>query len=567
MINKKKYKTIIVLLTVLNLIVIILISYLLYTNTVRKKEFNITLNKIDLSISRNAFESAESAIKRIFPFAVKKTDYMRILKRAYIISDKTGNNDLLISVSEKAFDRFSKDQDIFTVYIYSLVQNKKYEKAAALLERNSKITIPDSFSSVILSAIYKNTGNDEILLKISDNDITTLLHNFKNPDLYEKIFNISDKPFVLNNYILSLLSEGKFDRAENILGSSISAGSINRELSALVFYDNSHYNKAEKEFIKIHEDSKGEIQDNGILMLLADALMYQGKINHAETVYEIVLDSDKYFSWIPYINIDWINIKQKKESYRTEDAVDLFPEDRELLFMSLLKSNVADNGFTEGEYNSIITLNSLNNLKNMEGPLYPVKKEKQNSNFSRSNQDRYINEFWSYFNDDRMSSEFKLFFAKELYRLKRFDDLSVFISKEKNKDEDWAIFYGAALAFSKRNYSNSLNLFTRYYKVKNNWEALYNIGLVNLVMNQYDTAINSFSNILKSTLKNRNIIIDENNISDVYLMLSLSYLMAGSLKEGEASLDNAVKTGNKSLTALYLRKYYKSKIVEEGLYK
>ncbi len=567
MINKKKYKSIIVLLSVLNIIVIMIISFLLYTNTVKKKEFNITLNKIDLSISRNAFDSAESAIKKLLSFAVKQADYMRILKRAYIISEKTGNIDLLISVSEKAFTRFSKDQDIFTVYIYSLVQNKKYDKAATLLERNRKITIPGSLFSVILSAIYKNTGNDEILLKIRDNDLTALLHNIKKPDLYEKLYRISDKPLVLNNYVLSLLYEGEFDRAENILRNSKSIDSINRELTGLVFYDNRHYNDAAEEFIKIYDNGKGEIQDNGILLLLADALMYQDKINQAETIYEIVLDSDKTFSWIPYINIDWINIAQKKESYRTEDAVILFPEDRELLFMSLLKSNVGDNDLTEDDYKSLVVLDSPHTLKNMEEPVYSGKKDKPSGNFSRSNQDRYINEFWSYFNDDRMSRKFKLYFAKELYRLKRFDDLSVFIAKEKNKEEDWTIFYGAALAFSKRNYNDSLNLFKKYYELKKNWESLYNIGLVNLCINQFDAAVDSFNNILKSTVEKQDSIIDENNLSDIYLMLSLSYLRSGRLKEGEASLDRAVKTGNKSLTALYLRKYYKSKIVEEGLYK
>ncbi len=567
MINKKKYKSIIVLLSVLNIIVIMIISFLLYTNTVKKKEFNITLNKIDLSISRNAFDSAESAIKKLLSFAVKQADYMRILKRAYIISEKTGNIDLLISVSEKAFTRFSKDQDIFTVYIYSLVQNKKYDKAATLLERNRKITIPGSLFSVILSAIYKNTGNDEILLKIRDNDLTALLHNIKKPDLYEKLYRISDNPLVLNNYVLSLLYEGEFDRAENILRNSKSIDSINRELTGLVFYDNRHYNDAAEEFIKIYDNGKGEIQDNGILLLLADALMYQDKINQAETIYEIVLDSDKTFSWIPYINIDWINIAQKKESYRTEDAVILFPEDRELLFMSLLKSNVGDNDLTEDDYKSLVVLDSPHTLKNMEEPVYSGKKDKPSGNFSRSNQDRYINEFWSYFNDDRMSRKFKLYFAKELYRLKRFDDLFVFIAKEKNKEEDWTIFYGAALAFSKRNYNDSLNLFKKYYELKKNWESLYNIGLVNLCINQFDAAVDSFNNILKSTVEKQDSIIDENNLSDIYLMLSLSYLRSGRLKEGEASLDRAVKTGNKSLTALYLRKYYKSKIVEEGLYK
>ncbi|MDX9801144.1 MAG: hypothetical protein RBT69_07400 [Spirochaetia bacterium] len=526
MTDKKKYKRIIALLLVLDIVLLLAISFLIYTNTVKKKEFNKNINKIDISIARNAFEAAETELKRVFPFASKKSDFMRIIKRAFIISQKTDNHDLLLSFSEKAFDNYGHDQDFYNIYIYSLVKNKKYNTADAIYKKNKKLALPDSLISVILASLYKS-NNDENILENADENLIALLHNTKNPDLYSKLYQFSDKPLVLTNYMLSLLSEGEYTKADSIYRNSFSSGDIDRELAALVFYDNKQYLDAAEEFAKLYENDKKEIDDAGILMLLADTFMYLGKTSQAESVYNILLDSDKNFSWIPYVNIDFISLEDKIDSFKTEEALKLFPLEKELLFISLLKKNIVEN--TE-------------------------------KGFSRVNQDSYINEFWSYYNDDEMSSKSKLYFAKELYRMKRFEDLYIFINKENNSEEDWAIFYSAVLAFYKKNYTESFNQFMKYYELENNWEALYNCGLIHVVNNQNDQAINLFNEILNTG-------IDEKNMSDVYLMLSLSSLKSGRLKEGEVFLEKAVRSGNTTLTALYLGKYYKSKIVEEGLFK
>ncbi len=528
----------------MNIIVLLIIMSLIYVNTVRKKEFNLLINKCDINISRNALDSAETILKQIIPFASTRNDYKRIIKRSFILSNKTGESDFFLNASERAFNEYQNDNDLLSIYLHALLQMQRYEDAFTVMENNSKREIPESLSTAIYSSIYKKTRNPDILENIDNKEIVSLLKGANDSDLYEKLYQKSGKPIVLNNYLLSLLSDGYYGKSSEILRNSIYADDNSRELSALVYYDNKEYAKSGYILSDIYEKRDADVTDTGILMLLADTYIYTDEYGKAEEIYKIVIFKEKNFSWIPYVNTDWINLRKNEVSFNTEEAMKLFPLEKELVFLSILKNDY---------------INILNSNDNAVSAEY--------SQDYRKNQDGYIYEFWNYFNESKMTEEFEIFFAKELYRMKRFNDLSILINKKSNSGKNWALFFSAVTGFSEKNYTDSLQNFTKYHEQTGKWQALFNMGIIYLINNDYNNAIESFTDILKYPAGTKYAeIISEDDLSDIFLMIALSYLYTDNLRESELFLDKAVKAGNRSLTAIYMQNYYKSKIVDEHLY-
>ena len=535
MISKNRYKKLIILFTFLNLLLISLISYSIYINTLKKRNFNNLIKQIDLNISRNAFDTAEISLRNIFTYAETKTDFKKLIKRAYQISRGTDNFDLLISISEKSFNKHKNDADIFNIYIFSLIQKKNYSNAFSLINKYKKIFLDESLSNVVYSAVFKLDKNPGILEIINNPDIVYILNGTRKSELYDRLYQNKQTPFLMTNYVLSLAAEGNYTKASNILNNSKNTYETDMEMQALIAYDNKEYLKAGLFLENIYKLKYRDFNDTGLLMLLCDTFMYNGEFKKAAEVYNIIIDTDPEFSWITYVNSDWLNIQSGYISSFSEDNVKYFPEEKEFLFLIQLKKNL------------------VNNI-----PIDDIKNKPQ-SDFNK-NQDKYIFDFWNYSNNDKMSEEFKVFFAKELYRMKRFDDLEIFLSREDNINQNWALFFNAALSFSKLNYRKASDYFVKYYNSTGDWAALYNSGLLNFIQNDYSSAIFMFSKIIDETFKS-----SEKELSDVYLLLSISYLMTEQFRDGVFYLDKAVKAGNRSLTASYLQNYYQGKIVEEHL--
>ncbi len=515
-------KKIIIILVILNIIVLLAIVAVIYYNTLQKRQFNYSLNKCDLNIFRDAYDAAETILVNILPYAAAKSDYLRILKRANLIADKTGKYQNFVFISEKAFNKFKKNEAIFTLYIYSLIKNSDFTKAVSMVDNNKKLIMPESLSYVIYAMKYKQSKNPDILPLIKNNDVRKILEG--NPDLtiYEQLYSKSEKPAVLNNYLLSVLLAGDYKKASDILDQSKYKYEIDNELSGLIFYDNKNFFKARDLFYKSYERKDKEIVDIGILMLLADTFIQTDSYKEAYDLYDIIIFNDKNFSWIPYVNKDWINMVLGKKSSHIEEALNIFHNEKELAFLSILKNQH-----------------------------YETKDTKKN-------QDKYISEFWEYYAENNMTDEFKIFFVKELYRMGRFDEISLFTKKLDNQDKEWALFFNALTSFSKKEYDNALILFQKYYEITGSWRGIYNIGIIQLLNSKYEYAANYFSNIINSALKN-NIYINDNDLADIYLMLSLSLTMNGDYSKGEFYINKALLIGNNSIIAIYLQNYYKSK--------
>lgn len=533
-IKKEFYKKIIIILIIVNFILLLSISAVLILNTIRKKDFNTIIAKADLSLSRNAYDTSESLLRSVLPFANSKEDYLRIIKRAEIIRTKSRNNNLFHDATEKAYEKFKRDSSIITLYIFALINDEEYTKASEIYNDRGKAVIPETFVITLYSYLFKNNQDITLLENIENKTITAILAGDKNNANYEYLYSISENPLILNNYLLSLLLSGNFDKVATLLNSDKEAANINQELVALIYYDNKEYSDAsailsalwERNFNLPRVGEKNKNEDTGLLLLLADTFMYLKKYEKAKIAYQTVLKKYPQFSWIPYVNLDWLQQFIPLEHNYTADALELFPTDKELLFLSILK-------------------------------------DKENHDLYTENQDQYISRFWDYYNQGNMSRQLKIFFAKELYRMGRNEELDIFLSKIENRDTGWSLFFQSMLNASIKNYNDAITGFRNYYNEYRSAEALYNSAIISIINKDYETAVSYLSQVLKiiESSENNNItFLNMTEEGEVYLMLSLSNFLLKNYNEGMIFLETAIKKGNRSIEARYLESYYKSQM-------
>ncbi|MCL2791947.1 MAG: hypothetical protein FWD87_02550 [Spirochaetaceae bacterium] len=513
----------IIILAVLNLIVLSLIIVALFHNTAQRRQFNDLLRQCDLNISRNAYDTAETILQNILPYAVSKRDYMRILKRANIIADRTDNYQNLMLFSERAHNRFRRDRDILTIYVYSLIKNRNFARIINLIDSNRTLAIPESFIYVMHAIKYKQDSDQDSLRAIKNDDIRNIIKGSTDLTLYEQMYNRSGKPVVLTNYLLTILLTGDYKKAASVLDNSIYRNQINTELSGLIYYDNQEFRKAKDLFDRLFIREETEITDPGLIMLLADTLIHTGNYQDAYDLYNIVISSHERFSWVPYVNKDWINMVSGKRTFYTEEAINIFQNERKLPFLAILKNQPYE---TIGE--------------------------------TTRNQDRYIAEFWEYFAEDNMTEEFKIFFLRELFRMGRFNDVFIFTGKRNNIDREWAIFFNALTSFSTKDHDNALQLFHRYYSLAGDWRGLYNMGIIELLSQNHQYAANYFEIIVNRYVRNGADISSE-DLGDIFLMLSFSLTMTGDRRRGQFFLNRTMETGHSSILSQFLQNYYRTR--------
>lgn len=520
MIGIKEYKKTIFVLAILNIILVLLISALLIYNTRKQLEINKSIDEIDLTISRDAYTSAESLIKKTISTVSSKSDFMRLVKRACSVSAKTGRYDLAVELSGKALDKYKNEEKLLYIHLYSLLMNRDYKTAYSYINGNSAEIIPEALIISIVSRLH----DKEAVAHVSDKKISAILDGSRNAEEYSYLYEYSKVHSVLNNYLLSLMAEGQYSRAYSLIQKENNINKIKNELAGLICYDNKEYEKSGKHFLEIIDRFDNFHEDPGLLLLLADTYMHRGDYEEAGKIYDIVIYEDNDYSWIPYVNLDWIDEKSGLSSCRTENAIDIF-DDKELLRIHLL------NQIQKSSY-----------LKTNNTP---------------ANRQNIVAEYWKLYNDNLMSEKARIIFAKELYRMKNFQDLKIFLEKESlNGASDWLIFYKALANFNLKNYENALSMFLEYQRKTGNWHGLYNAAIIHMVQKEYRNAAELFSRLL-SDIHARQAIL-----SDIYLMLSIILYYEEDYAKSESYLQKSTRTGNRSIAAQYLKHYYDTKTVE-----
>ena len=529
----KKLYTALKILSAANIIIFILIILLFYFNTENNRKFNSIIFKADRCIDAGDFVTAEGVLKNALEFSKTKKNSLILLKRYFTVSNNLKNYQNLENISEILYSDFKRDYRIKKIYLYSLLKTQNIKKFFDVFPFKTE---KDSFLNNLLLQAYSEYISDNYDFKLNRriNDFFRssiyfdLLNDKMNIDKYLKAYETDRNSAFLNNYIILLMNKG--------LRSDAYKYSLIRNkrdiLSAFVLLDNRKY----PESIEILSD----IPEKSIRLklILADIEMYLSNPVGSRIIYKDIYSKDPLFSNIPLINLIWLDYTEKGiinnnhlsellNSYSSSNINNL------LFFINMQKlyKNTDEMNLISG--NDLIDLFNINN----------------------SNQNKYIEVLWSFFNNYSTDNSFKKYFLYYLLKNEKYRDLSILLDKEEVNNNPYFYLFKSFYDIKMENYSSAERNLKEYLSNNRCWEVFYNTALINIKNGNYTEAVKYLDIVLKSSL------CDE-DISDVYFWKAYSLYRSRKYREAFKVIDKSAVKNRSNIEAKFLRNHIKSKIVE-----
>ncbi len=510
-INKSKIIFTIILSIIILSLLGVGIFFLVKKGLENKKNSQVSyyLDIVDDKISRGNYEYAVETLDNISNLGEYKSVDYRVLKRAYILSSKLNNYEILLKFSKLAYDNFPKELEFRKLYIYSLLRTYNNSKAYKDLTPFIK---GDDYSNLLTEAIIKNS--DYEASKLYDENLTNIGKTVlsvafgDNPRLFEDLFNYSGDYKLAINAILYYLKYGKIESAYNIFDAYISESllsNINDEISrvnknnslyrigAYLAYDMKKYEEAliYVQLVSIPEDSS---LDRDWTLFVADINLKLENREKAKKLYTNFISRYPDFSYIPYFNLTFLVndidialdfLNRGYEYFSSNTTIVLAISDYYLKLGDLDKAQKVLKEFLLVEPENIEATIQYNFL---------------NSNVSP---ERYIGVLWNMYNLNKQDKNERipvtlLWFLVGLNDTQEINRVLLTVEADYGY-RSWISFYRGVLAIMQENFKDAYIYFRRccdetvYKKIEKNryymsWQPFYNCALLSFYFNDYSQA-------------------------------------------------------------------------------
>ncbi len=446
-------------------LIILIFSILLFTGTYFKKQknagnFDYILNKIDKSENNLKIDDLYNLALK---FAHSSIQYKSLLKRLYMKSDL----DNLIRISSTAYNHFPNDNQILSIYLYSLLKNNNIEDALKLISNLKDKNVEENFifETNILSGNV--SSGESIYYKVLQSNQSTL---FKK--LYQKTQDIN---FLIDSGLL-YLENGDYKSAASIFSNK------KIEQTKLLFYVNYYtkqYQKAGN--LLLTQDLGLKVED---LKLFQIDIFIKQKL-YVKANEEIIrfINLFPYYSPIPYINSIMISLINGDNSinFDLKDIISKFPDNRSLLLAIVdfnLKNNKKDSSLT------FIKNYLRRNSSDAEIDIIL----KQITGISKP--DNLVNLLYELVNQYPENETGSRFLAFNLYANREMVKLDNYLKRFNTENTiGWVIFYQALLDCYNGKNNKAIDEFESSYTLDNHWQTLYNLSILSQQTNNYSNAI------------------------------------------------------------------------------
>jgi tetratricopeptide repeat protein len=461
-------KKIIIIISIIFVLIftIFLISY----NYSKRKdaEFVHEIKELDKLLLNESVPEAVELIPAVLKLASSPMEFKQLIKRIYYLN----NTEYYSIVSKEAFKKYSKDEDITSIYIHSLLITDQIDLALDVLTNSKSI---HTYNNLYLEAMIKSgeAGSEQ-------NDFYSILHR-DDVSTYNRLYQVTnDKNFLLNSVLL-YLEEGNYSKAEELIDTVEIERNKYLKLHLLTKYSSGNYDEV-LQLLSIY-DFGYSIEE--LTLIRIDIEIKKGQLENAlNKIMEFTyLFPD--FSPLPYRNLIRLNSKIDIPAINEliEIAVSNFPDNKQLI-LELIEYN----------YDEKIIISLIKNylLK------YPKDKEveiKKREILGNDNPEVIINNLYELLNSDPDNPYTRRFLAWNLYENNSINDLEKFIKQnEKEHTGSWNIFFEALVSESKGNSNLAIQQFETAYSMTKNWENLYNLAVISENNGKYEQAIAYYQN-------------------------------------------------------------------------
>ena len=522
-------------LRILVVILIILIFFLIlftgiYLNRKNKiYKFNDILQKIDTS--ENSHENNElfsSALK----YAKSSIQYKSLLKRLFLKSDY--NN--LLRISSIAFKHYSRDSEILSIYIFSLIKTDNYTDALEIISKLKNKFVEENFitETNILNGNISSTENIFYeVLKTNDSA------------LYKELYlKTRDNDFLLNCGLL-YLKNGDYKSAESVFSN---LNIENNELNKLLFYV-SYYTGQYQQAINLLSTYDFGLKIEDIKLIQIDIYIKQSLYLKADTEIIKFIKLFPNYSPNPYINSIIINLRNGNNniSFNFEDVISKFQDNRSLLLAVVAYSFKNNNEDTALKFiENYIGRNSSD--AELDIILRQIK--------GISNPENLVNSLYELVNKYPENETGSRFLAMNLYENRNMGKLEKYLNKfNSDNTEAWVMFYTALLDSYNGNFREAVEEYESSYKIDKQWQTLYNLSIVSQYNKNYNSAI-EYLQQAENSLMNTELNLKVKSI--IRTKLASLYFDMKDYKKSYRELKNALDLDNNNMQANFLYKKLES---------
>ena len=515
------------------LLIFIILSYFAVLHFYTKKkenDFNNSIFYLDSLIDSKSYIKAEEYLFTCEKSIYSPSSYKQLLKRAYKMEDWVNLNLL----AESAHKKFSKDDQIFSIYLQSLFKTNKIEFAKQLIDSNKKHYVSEKLS------LYSNIILDEY--EIEDNILYQALDS-SDPLIFSKLYGIINNKDLLVNKALLNLQRGEFNTADNTL-SSLELDNIQlQKLHLLTKYSNSNYDDVLNLLLKYDYGFSNE----ELFLIRIDISLKQNLYNDAMLAIKNFLLFYSDYSVDPYINLiildSYITIEDLDEYINR--AVKLFPDNKLLIkiisnyYLRIGKENNAIYLVDKYLSNNLIDNEIILLIKQLKG---------------MNNPEVFVNNIRDLVNENSNDDTISRYLAWSLFENNNFKDLKLFLNIQE-LEKSWIFLFNSMVSIYNNETNIALEQLKASFELENNWEILYNLGILYEYLQKYENAIVSYQNaenIIKNTNKNFT------TKSFIRTTLALLFYNINDYKNSYRELQNALDLDKSNLKAHLLLKKLES---------
>lgn len=500
------------------------------------------MDTVDRMTIGEGYSSAAVNLRKGSSYAKTSINWLSVIKRAYILSEKTENPDYFIKYTEKAFKIYPGNEDIRAFQVYSLLEQEEFEKAS---EQSKSIITPYYNNLKIEAALSAEFISENFADPFSY--ILDLLKTSDDPAMFKKVGEITGNDKLLFDAAVLYMKYGEVKEAYK-LAYDITGSWVNDEAIGMIAIDSEEYNQALTRFLNHnHMDISNHNEKWAVQLIIADLFQFIGKTEEADQYYDRSLEINSSGAWNQYANYSRllkINGRYSQSMDLLQLGIEVFPENEKELIVSMVNNQFDKNRSTTERYLKSFLDNNPDdpetNLLYIEH--FPI----------QTTPEKYGARIWELYNknpSNRKIAEFLLWYLLGVGDLEG----TTLVLDRFDKDSGhsyWTVFYRALSLSMSKGFKRAEELLIESIDLRETWYSYYNLAVIQLFLEKYDDVIINLDRA--DFLINRNGTADKRYLSNIKTKYASAYMGLKQYDNARLELETALKLDSENLEAALL---------------
>jgi tetratricopeptide (TPR) repeat protein len=262
------------------------------------------LAQTDDFIARSYLGEADASLAGAYRAAGSPDDVLRVLKRGYALALLKKDYRSLKERAVESFERFPFRPELCRIALYACLRDGDVVRALSLKHQFQSLPEVQALQAEVLLK-NETPETDPALAALPALARYATLEAGRDPERFMTAGReLGDDRFFLDAALL-FLAAGKTSEAETTARAHLLDPQFD-EVSGLIAYDAGDTEEA----VNRLQGAAGVAKRPDLYVILGDSLLERAQFERAAGFYEQALQADRFFSFVPYLNLAWVSQRQ-----------------------------------------------------------------------------------------------------------------------------------------------------------------------------------------------------------------------------------------------------------------